>query len=998
MLTDLYRCRFVLFLLIVFSSFKLNAQVENLGFLITGESTFSHKLTVGNEEVVIIKKDWEYFFYKIDYQAGTYITLDSTDSYSWNAPTIADSLGFYYVSAQYAANGNDVNYYLNYQGLNGMKHTSSIISTNVLPKPLHVMDDRLVYVIDSNNGQDILKTTDSFLVTHTTILSPAAPYSTSFLLGDTLQIVTKGESIFQLYTYTIANGAQIGITFPAYGNYDQVYVVGQKNNEYFLQFDYQGLYGALWKTDFTAAGSSIFIDSIQRIQSIEFEGEEFLLSEFPYQYDFSKGTYSDPESRIPVPFETELQSVETSVDLRLGSSFVRVLSHENGIELGHIENDTIKLLKDLAIGSRSGWIGEENTWGNFYQVPYFTELVGTDSLFTVMSNGNDSQTYLYSIVGDQFTSYFPLDNPEEVVSVKKSGDYFYWLRNNEGGIQLERRSLIVNLEPQTSVEQEDSALTWSRQLGYPIKSVNFWDYPYEYDLSHGCKFTQDGGAIVNFMVRNFFNNRIVSSEGYFSDDSKGAIIFCKYDQYGVVQWTKSFGDNYTLFLTAPVFELDSDGNVLVSGSFFQDGYFDNDTLQAERAAYFLLKLDGETGEILWKKLISETYYSDDLTLQGIDVNENNEIYLAFFRRQFSCAIDGVTLNTDLKPGHVVAKFSPTGTIEFLKDCPSPWATEIGRLRIFEYSEERDKLVMGQSHGYYNWSSSCQYSDWGYGNQVLDPEGNLEQSSTYTSDDLGSCTTGALTPENELIECGFFRSTLETDLFNETTAPTASCFENEAFIAVYSLEYNRIVSLKTSLNSSFFPLDSKYFGSHFYVYGTDEDDQLTVIKFDNKGNEIGYRQLGQYADPFDFEDDQFFDVNDDYLVFLGNLFKPDSLYGIESVFQFCRYKSILKIANTDWKTDKLWFEDESPQYFEDYADNDLVVFPNPFTSSVSVMFNDPESVYTSFELYDINGKLIQSGQLSGASYQELTLEADVQGAYFMNFISATERRVVKLIKM
>ena len=46
----------------------------------------------------------------------------------------------------------------------------------------------------------------------------------------------------------------------------------------------------------------------------------------------------------------------------------------------------------------------------------------------------------------------------------------------------------------------------------------------------------------------------------------------------------------------------------------------------------------------------------------------------------------------------------------------------------------------------------------------------------------------------------------------------------------------------------------------------------------------------------------------------------------------------------------------------------------------------------------NGKLIQSGQLSGASYQELTLDADVQGAYFMNFISATERRVVKLIKM
>lgn len=365
-------------------------------------------------------------------------------------------------------------------------------------------------------------------------------------------------------------------------------------------------------------------------------------------------------------------------------------------------------------------------------------------------------------------------------------------------------------------------------------------------------------------------------------------------------------------------------------------------------------------------------------------------------RNFSCTLDGMTQSADRSPVNAVTVFNPSGTIQSFENTPTVWTDNYGETHVFDYDTATHQLFACQSQGYYNWWSSCEYNDWGYAFQITDQEGVRKQSMYLTSSDLGSVTTG-FAHNGQLTGYGYFRGTMDADNFQATSPMGNNCHKNAGFRVVYSPGENHIVSMQLS-TEAFYPLDSKHFGDYQYVYGTDGNDELIIIKQHINGEEVGYKRLGQYCDPFDFDDDQFFDVNDTALVFLGDHFSKNATYGISADYTYNCYKSILKTPNANWQADKTWFEPVVITIPENTFTEELIVFPNPFTDGVGVLFKGTEAGFDTFELIDLNGKMVANGTLNDNIAQELSFGEIRSGAYFIRFNSPEKSVLVKIVRL
>lgn len=88
-----------------------------------------------------------------------------------------------------------------------------------------------------------------------------------------------------------------------------------------------------------------------------------------------------------------------------------------------------------------------------------------------------------------------------------------------------------------------------------------------------------------------------------------------------------------------------------------------------------------------------------------------------------------------------------------------------------------------------------------------------------------------------------------------------------------------------------------------------------------------------------------------------------------------------------------FVEEAPK-----SEGNLVVFPNPFTEELNLDFGLDSPGSLSFELYDIQGKLVSSQKLITANQIKIQLEANLKsGSYFYKISSAQKVYTGKLVR-
>jgi len=987
----------------LFFTFSVKAQVEQIGFFDVEYATVTSTATFGNDlELVSIHKNyWESILCKVNYATGNTQILDTINYDSYGTELLKSTSGVFYARSNYASNGNDKEYSVLHIDTNGIKTSSAVVASNLVTsnndyalKLLKVISDQLFFSrYDHATGKHQLLKCGIAMGSPTIIHAFNEPLIYSFVANDSLIVISKGIGDYHLYNASVASGPELRATIPCDQTQGFINYTGIKNNEYFLSVYHDFGYNALWKTDLTASGTTLFIDSLST-ESISFENDDFYAWIETYKSVLIKGNYNDPQNYTEVPFEGKLDFYETQVDLRPAKNVFRLLTHRYGMELARLDNDSIRMIKDVALGGVSGLFSNIDPSASYYQFPSFTYSDGIDTCYAIMSNGNDSLFYLYTSKNGVITSYFPFSNQQEISYGRKYDHFFYWFRCNESGVFLERRSLIVGTQPQPETPPINSE-TWTRELAFPQKTLGFWEFNYDENYNSGTQLLADGSVIISFTINDSYYNSILSSESSFSDSLKGSTVFCKYDNYGNLSWVQSVGDRFTLGFPHSHFVTDSHGDIFVTAPYSKEAYFEDDTLFTSFSGIFLAKISGANGAIIWKKKLTNTNFINSIEIDGMTIDEQDSIYLSLIHRDGQCVVDGLFLSSE-NLSNALAKFSPEGNIVFLKNTGNQWTNTLGENRAITYNPQTKSLSYALSQGYFNWSTSCEYRSWNYVHQTFDQQGNSIHSKALISSDLGGFTSGTTFGQYDLV-CGYFRGNMQLDAFSESTVYSGGCHLLEGFIYTYSSDQDRIINVKVSQDSTpFYPIRANSNGNDYYVYGTDQTGQLIVIRFVN-GIEAGYKRLAQESSPFGWKTDAFFDVNDDYLLVLGNDFNRNNEYGVFPQYGFTPYKTIIKTENAGWKTDMHWFEEKEPEAFE-LTGTGIIAFPNPFSEDITIAFQDTDYSNGNYELCDINGKVVAKGELSGESFQQLHVTGLRSGSYFLRLNSSAEVTVIKLIRI
>ena len=82
--------------------------------------------------------------------------------------------------------------------------------------------------------------------------------------------------------------------------------------------------------------------------------------------------------------------------------------------------------------------------------------------------------------------------------------------------------------------------------------------------------------------------------------------------------------------------------------------------------------------------------------------------------------------------------------------------------------------------------------------------------------------------------------------------------------------------------------------------------------------------------------------------------------------------------------------------ETFSKNNFNVYPNPFDSVFTIKLNQITD-HVIVEVFDVNGRVIQSKKETNISELALNLENKSKGVYFLKITTGSASKIVKLIK-
>jgi hypothetical protein len=544
----------------------------------------------------------------------------------------------------------------------------------------------------------------------------------------------------------------------------------------------------------------------------------------------------------------------------------------------------------------------------------------------------------------------------------------------------------------------ENSETWYRELAIIKDTNNFSDNVTVFLYPQNILLDNQQNAVIGFSIvprKNYLAD--YSDSSFHFTELRGQSIYAKYDIFGNIVWVNSIGGQ-TLYFQDSHFILDSKGDLIIFGQYKYQGHFDEDTIATDKNDFYLAKLDGTSGDVLWVKVIATTDYSNSIVTDKITLDHEDNIYLTFLYFDFSVTVDNLSLNADRSPINAMAKFTPEGGIIWLKNTTAPWLDYYGRTHVFNFNELDQTLSAIQSQGFYYTMSSCNYKNWYHFVQTFDLDGNLLDTLEIEGSDLGSLTVGILNNEGRLFCSGYYRDHISLGRFSANSSRYESCFKFEGFNFIYDLNIQEVVHGQSTNNQTFYPFDIAKDESFIYQLGSDEDFMLTLLKYTHKGQFVGYKNLNQRIDPLytTYGFNVYLDVTEDYIVIFGRQFKEDSTTQVFPVFNGVSRASVLKIENNNWITNETWILDLNELDENDHSD--LLISPNPFINYIDIIYNGEQTEYTDYEIIDINGKIVLQNKLSYYHFKRIDLYNLAYGVYTIRLYGEKNSISKKIVKI
>jgi len=973
------------------SSFSQTEKVLEIGK--TPFSYYNYDFSnyiINDNKLFTIEKRLTYQYYRIiDLNQKNQIAYNQFDS---DAKYLLNDIGLFYIK-----NTTYSNYEYTFIDLNGNENTSStIINYTLNPSKIYLTNTaNYFYYFTIENNKNCIYETAGSLNTELKIFETFDDIVYLDNLNENVIFITFNGSNYEFYKYNKTSGNTL--LFHSFSSVElfNVYKSGTKGNDIYINFvNNQNQF--IYKTDLTNSNSQLFLNS--KIGKISFINN----GRFVLRKDSSLTINPYLIASINSPNVSKLLTIKSTDSLSgtimpqgLGSNHFILGILEKGFEMAYINNqDSIEYVSDLVEGYGTSFCLRNYATSTYLyyhlKLPYI-ELNDT-TLLTIQTNGNDNFYYVYKTTNNQQISLFKIDNPLNVKKffIDKVTNTLYWLEYQGGEDKsslLFKRNLddIDPQQPTINTEKE----TWFKQIA-TTKNNDFFEFGGNLKTKpKDLKIDTSGNIYTYFTYYYSYLWDEIRSGSVFSTDTNSLIdlksrhIFSKFDKYGKFQWTTSIGEPFNSAWFDYEFEIDSDNNVIILGYYFETGYFDDDSLTSPRACYFITKLNGETGKVIWKNKIAETYYTDDIYIDAMTLDENDNIYLAFMYTYFDVQIQDQSLSTDLSRVNALAKFNAEGDVVWLKNILTPWTDYYGKTTILNVNPNQTMTV-------------CQTKVTGKEqfNQVIDFSGNIIDTSLILSPNYVRLLVGINNSNNQFFGFGYFNEELEFDKFKITSSVSKN------FSFVYDNKLLRPINMYQGLSILFYAVDILFYNSEFYVYGAIKVGyskyELVLLKFDSEGTFLAHKRMNQFVTNGDERDFNSFEIKDDFIILLGHDFNLDSENGVVPLITSNRSISILKIKNEGWIEDEDWFE-QINTYLKP-EENDVLIYPNPFMNEFEIIFSSFNVEYQSYKIYNSNGTIVLEGNLNDIQFQKVIFENFSAGTYILQLIGYESTITKKIVKI
>jgi hypothetical protein len=649
--------------------------------------------------------------------------------------------------------------------------------------------------------------------------------------------------------------------------------------------------------------------------------------------------------------------------------------------------------------------GMFGTFDDEYSRGFEDRIVTGDTAYVIVKNQVDKGEYIYALTGKNPLPFWPvakmISDTIHIGNVAffKHHNNLYWYSYNSYSSDLKLYS--VPISNRTVAPQITSSIgndEWHTQLGFGgVANRNI-------QLSTGGINMDDSGAIVvsahslNYATQVAELKLLAYQENKFVKMKSGQFT-AKFNNRGQLVWANSFGNTDNNLFSKLFQAINSKGDVYLVGQARGDVIFGNDTIKSNMVIplNYLVKLDGNTGDVIWHKIL---FYSSDNsrnTVESMVIDEDDNIYLAIQYTRQEIQVLGYNLtNSKVSPANALLKLNESGSLVWAKNMLTPFTEKFGPTRAIVVDTKNSRIYAVQSIGDYTWHSSCKYSTWySYVQCINTNTGEQIWTRNFESDDLHGTTSMILTKQGDIMLGGFFRGTINFQKYTFTSLPYNGCNQNQNYFALLNGLSGEVYLASTQTSDLFYPykLTTNKQGDIFAIglkeeYSHSSRRRLTIWQINDYTEVIAERNYNRFGGSANYS----IAANDDYLAITEvvnnspfDTFSNCFLFGEQLTVEKLNFKTALqnvqprahnKVVSTDYN---------------------LKISPNPFTNNIMVITEQLGEV-KQLEVIDLSGRVLKTVDLNSQwYYHNINLVDLVAGLYFFKFSGTKGDQVVKIIK-
>ncbi len=900
----------------------------------------------------------------------------------WGQSVLMTDSGVFYVSLEYDANGNDGKHYLNYFSFSkNAKVFSKVINLYVQhpnrtrPSSPSVTNQKY-YICAYFNGKNCIWESDGTEVGTKTIISSNLDLNNyRIFLGKPIVISSSGNNQVLLNhksqeIYKYAATAQNKMGFFHCNN--DVCILVRNSKLIRLTDQYQ-----IDSTSFANNGYIPFY-SISYFNDSAITGYKYVNNQY---YNFSL-KLNPPFTYDSVPPSKFVQSMGKYVLDVTNRQFMSIWSMKNGVEMAFSPRfDSLRFVTDLYPGPNSG----------IFNIKLPGDMIEAENIaYFFGRNGSDKKYYLYSCDGKSMKSHFPVDVSRNFTKlVCKNDSFIYWSYFIKDTLFIENRNLFqIDSQPPFKYFKNDNHAKngeWLRTVAMVSSYSKLVDYN-KTVYSNAVKSDKNGNVFSSGSLSEPGNGNYYQcySDTNLFQKIKGDKFIVKYDSLGNLLWNFSFG-NYKAFNQQNfAFDIDYQGDVVVSSKYSTELFLDTLVLKNTQSVSYAFKLDGQTGRIKWLNqfMINGSFNSNPDQKLTID-NENN-IYVSFNFYGGIANVGSFQINSTMSPANAILKLDKDGKSLWAKCTETPWTDMYGLSRSLTFDSVNQCVYNLIGQGAYNWWSSCKYSNFRSIVHKININGEFNEVQQIEGDDLNGSRVMTMTKNNSIFVSGFYRGDLSIAQLSikSLLVKKSECNNWEQFYGTINTKNEEPGSLRGTPNYEFFPLDICSDSRYIYVLGAsgipnEKMYSLSIQRYTHLGRLAGKRLLNQclVESPFDFNDDYNIELNgNSHFVISMNAYSRISPF--DNFVDNCQGLSVYRLLKeADWIDEPIKTEKE--------VLSGIVVAPNPADDFIGLQFNNPID-YSKLVIYSSLGQLVQTNLLNGEIYQSISIENLSSGIYTLQF--------------